>query len=143
MLAVSSGFSLAQWLLRTALLGEIINLGFILRSHVLTFAQASLFGRVVSALAAPTSVIAFLSVVLILTSPVLSFAQGDSLREVRSLIAIDDYDTALEKLDGFLASQPSHPQARFLKGIIFTARDQTDAAIDVFVQLADEYPNLP
>lgn len=74
MLAVGPDFSLAQWFLRTALLREIINLGLILHSHVPTFAQASLFGRVVPALAAPTSVSALLSVALLLPSPVLSFA---------------------------------------------------------------------
>ena len=46
-------------------------------------------------------------------------------------------------MDAFLAGDPTNPQARFLKGIVLTERAQTDAAIEVFAQLAAEYPDLP
>ena len=76
-------------------------------------------------------------------SPVLSHAQDENLNQVRTLIAAGDYDGAFGTLEEFLSSDPSHPQGRFLKGIILTERDQTDAAIEVFAQLAAEYPDLP
>ena len=76
-------------------------------------------------------------------SPITTSAQAENLDEVRSQIAAGNYDQALATLERFLSSDPAHAQGRFLKGIILTEQDRTDAAIEVFAQLASEYPDLP
>ena len=42
-----------------------------------------------------------------------------------------------------LAANPKDPQARFLKGLIFTEQGKQTEAIEIFTKLTQDYPNLP
>lgn len=70
-----------------------------------------------------------------------AYAQG--LKEVRDLIARKDYMDADARIDSLLAQRPREAQARFLKGVVQTARGETDAAIATFRALTEDYPELP
>jgi Flp pilus assembly protein TadD len=70
-----------------------------------------------------------------------AYAQG--LKETRELIARKDYAAAATRIDALLAQRPREAQARFLKGVVQTARDETDAAIATFRALTEDYPELP
>src|SRR5204862_102247 len=50
---------------------------------------------------------------------------------------------ALERVNRALAANPREPQARFLKGLIFTEQGKQQEAIDIFAKLTQDYPNLP
>jgi tetratricopeptide (TPR) repeat protein len=69
------------------------------------------------------------------------YAQG--LKEVRELIARKDYAEADARIDALLAQRPREAQARFLKGVVQTARGETEAAIATFRALTEDYPELP
>jgi Flp pilus assembly protein TadD len=70
-------------------------------------------------------------------------AYAQSLKEVREMIARKDYAAAAAKVDALLAGRPREAQARFLKGVIQTARGETDAAILTYRALTEDYPELP
>jgi len=53
------------------------------------------------------------------------------------------YAPALAKIDGVLAADAKNPQARFLKGVVQTDQSETDAAIETFQGLTEDYPELP
>jgi len=59
------------------------------------------------------------------------------------MIREGQYVSAVAKIDGVLASDPKNPQARFLKGVVQTDEEQTDAAIATFQGLTEDYPELP
>ena len=99
--------------------------------------------RAHAALAMHLPVLALALGLLFTLSPISTNAEDKNLDQVRSQIAAGNYDQALESLEHFLAGEPAHAQGRFLKGIILTEQDRTDAAIEVFAQLAAEYPDLP
>ncbi len=50
---------------------------------------------------------------------------------------------ALDKVNGFLATNPKDAQARFLKGLILTEQGQSAEAIKIFSALTEDYPDLP
>ena len=81
--------------------------------------------------------------VLISLAPIPATAANEYLDQVRSLIKAGNFDSALDEVNRFLSTDPKHAQGRFLKGIILTEKNQTDAAIKVFARLATEYPDLP
>ncbi len=67
----------------------------------------------------------------------------------------DDYDdaarllkqgrtaAALTKVDAAIAANKNDARARFLKGLILTERNETQAAIEVFKSLTRDFPELP
>jgi Flp pilus assembly protein TadD len=65
------------------------------------------------------------------------------LAEAAGMIREGQYATALAKIDGVLATDAKNPQARFLKGVVQSDQEQTDAAIATFQQLTEDYPELP
>ena len=65
------------------------------------------------------------------------------LAEAAGMIREGQYTTALAKIDDVLATDAKNPQARFLKGVVQSDRDETDAAIVTFQQLTEDYPELP
>lgn len=70
-----------------------------------------------------------------------AYAQG--LKEARELIARKNYPAAAARIDALLGVRPREAQARFLKGVVQTARGETDAAIASFRALTEDYPELP
>src|SRR5712664_1023572 len=47
------------------------------------------------------------------------------------------------RVNKVLKSKPRDPQARFLKGLIYTEQGNTKDALDVFTKLTQDYPELP
>lgn len=65
------------------------------------------------------------------------------LQDASRLIGEGAYGPALSEIDAVLAADPKNPQARFLKGVVQTDQDETDAAIATFQGLNEDYPELP
>ena len=70
-------------------------------------------------------------------------APADELREAQKLYGQGKTQPALEKVDGFLKSQPRDPQGRFLKGLLLTEQKRVPDAIQVFTALTEDFPELP
>jgi Flp pilus assembly protein TadD len=65
------------------------------------------------------------------------------LAEAIGMIREGQYVSALDKIDGVLATDTKNPQARFLKGVVQSDQSETEAAIATFQQLTEDYPELP
>jgi tetratricopeptide (TPR) repeat protein len=70
-------------------------------------------------------------------------APADDLREAQKLYGQGKTQPALDKVDGFLKSQPRDPQGRFLKGLLLTEQKRVPEAIQVFTGLTEDFPELP
>ncbi|HMA08828.1 MAG TPA: tetratricopeptide repeat protein [Ramlibacter sp.] len=72
-----------------------------------------------------------------------SSAWADDYSDVNSLLRSDKTAEALARADQYLAGKPRDPQMRFLKGVILTQAGRTAEAIKTYVQLNQDYPELP
>ena len=70
-------------------------------------------------------------------------ARADELQDASKLLKAGQQREALERVNKVLAQKPRDPQARFLKGLIFTEQGKTKDAIDIFTKLTQDYPQLP
>src|SRR5919206_4969815 len=70
-------------------------------------------------------------------------APADDVQEAQKLFKAGQREQALERVNRALAASPKDPQARFLKGLIFTEQGKQHDAIDIFSKLTQDYPNLP
>ncbi|HEX5738661.1 MAG TPA: tetratricopeptide repeat protein [Hydrogenophaga sp.] len=70
-------------------------------------------------------------------------AQADPYADVNRLVRAGQLNEALAKADQHLASKPSDPQMRFLKGVILTESGKSSEAIAAFLKLTEDYPELP
>jgi Flp pilus assembly protein TadD len=70
-------------------------------------------------------------------------ALGDEVQEAAKLLKAGQHKQALERVNKVLAAKPRDPQARFLKGLIFTEQGKTKDAIEIFTKLTQDYPELP
>src|SRR5258708_4549245 len=70
-------------------------------------------------------------------------ARADELQDAAKLLKAGQHQQALEGVNRVLANKPRDPQARFLKGLIFTEQGNTREAIDIFSKLTQDYPELP
>jgi len=70
-------------------------------------------------------------------------ARADDVREAGKLLKAGQHKQALAIVDKILAGKPKDPQARFMKGLIFTEQGRSKEAIEVFTQLTKDYPDLP
>ena len=59
------------------------------------------------------------------------------------MLKAGQHQQALERVNKILAAKPRDPQARFLKGLIFTDQGNTKDAIEIFTKLTQDYPELP
>ena len=80
---------------------------------------------------------------LLLGALLASAARADDMQEANALLKAHQYSQALERVNKVLAAKPGDPQARFLKGLIFTEQGDSKDAIEVFEQLTRDYPDLP
>src|ERR671936_2222511 len=71
------------------------------------------------------------------------FARAGDVEDAQKLLKAGEKQQALEKVNRALAANPKDPQARFLKGLIFTEQGKQQDAIDIFSKLTQDYPNLP
>ena len=70
-------------------------------------------------------------------------ARADDLQDASKLLKSGQHQQALERVNKVLAAKPRDPQARFLKGLIFTDQGNTKDAIEIFTKLTQDYPELP
>src|SRR5436305_7523231 len=70
-------------------------------------------------------------------------ARADDVEDAQKLLKAGPPQQALERVNRALAANPREPQARFLKGLIFTEQGKQPEAIDIFAKLTQDYPNLP
>jgi tetratricopeptide (TPR) repeat protein len=90
----------------------------------------------------PRLAAALTAVLIGVTAPAWS-APADDLREAQKLYGQGKVQPALEKVDGFLKSQPRDPQGRFLKGLLLTEQKRVPEAIQIFTGLTEDFPELP
>ncbi len=70
-------------------------------------------------------------------------AHADDYAEVNQLLRAGKLTEALSKADGYLATKPTDPQMRFLKGVIQRTSGKQPDAIATFTKLTEDYPELP
>ena len=70
-------------------------------------------------------------------------ARADDLQDATKYLKAGQHQQAMERVNKVLASKPRDPQARFLKGLIYTEQGNTKDALDVFTKLTQDYPELP
>src|SRR5919199_1439045 len=84
-----------------------------------------------------------MALVVLLGFGALPPARADDVQDAQKLLKAGQSQQALEKVNRALAANPKDPQARFLKGLIFTEQGKQQEAIDIFAKLTQDYPNLP
>src|SRR4051812_36960857 len=82
-----------------------------------------------------------LAVALSLSTAV--WAQTDPLQDANQLFRQGQFDKAMERVNGYLATRPKDARGRFLKGLILTEQNKPNEAIKVFADLSQDYPELP
>ena len=85
---------------------------------------------------------AFLAFALALAGASLA-APADDLREAQRLYGQGKIGAADEKLQPLLAAQPKDPQIRFLHGLLLIEEKRTQDAIQAFLSLNEDFPELP
>lgn len=70
-------------------------------------------------------------------------AASDGLQDASQLFREGKHNSALAKVDAYLANNPKDAQGRFLKGLILTEMNRHAEAIKVFSDLTTDYPQLP
>ncbi|WHZ11264.1 MAG: uncharacterized protein OJF60_001703 [Burkholderiaceae bacterium] len=70
-------------------------------------------------------------------------AHADDYADVNRLARSGKPAEALAKADSYLATNPRDPQMRFIKAVIEADTGKTDAAIAIYTQLTQDYPELP
>jgi len=70
-------------------------------------------------------------------------ARADELQDASRLLKAGQREQALERVNRALVAKPGDPQARFLKGLIYTEQGNTREAIEIFTKLTQDYPDLP
>jgi tetratricopeptide (TPR) repeat protein len=70
-------------------------------------------------------------------------ARADDLQDASRMLKAGQHQQALERVNKILAAKQRDPQARFLKGLIFTDQGNTKDAIEIFTRLTQDYPELP
>jgi tetratricopeptide (TPR) repeat protein len=70
-------------------------------------------------------------------------ARADDLQDATKYLKAGQHQQAMERVNKVLASKPRDPQARFLKGLIYTEQGNTKDAVDIFIKLTQDYPELP
>jgi len=73
----------------------------------------------------------------------LTTAHADEYNDVSQLLRNGKLTEAMNKADVYLASKPTDPQMRFLKGVIQRNAGKQAEAITTFTKLTEDYPELP
>lgn len=72
-----------------------------------------------------------------------SAVYADDYGDVSQLLRSGKLSEAMVKADSYLATKPSDPQMRFLKGVIQRNLGKQADAIATFTKLTEDYPELP
>ena len=74
--------------------------------------------------------------------PYVLTAQVDDLAAARAAARGGDLAAAAAAIDRHLAAKPTDERGRFLKGVILSEQGRTNEAIDVFLALTQDHPEL-
>ena len=80
---------------------------------------------------------------LVTLLPALAYAATPSVQDANQAFRQGNNQVALEKVNGFLATNAKDAQGRFLKGLILTELNRYPDAIKVFSGLTEDFPELP
>ena len=69
--------------------------------------------------------------------------RADEVQDINKMMRQGQLPQALERIDAYLAGKPRDAQGRFLKGLILTEMNRPNDAIQVFLKLSQDYPELP
>jgi hypothetical protein len=69
--------------------------------------------------------------------------RADELQDIDRLLKQGQPAQALERVNQYLAQNPSDAQGRFKKGLILAEQNKVAEAIEVFIKLSQDYPKLP
>jgi tetratricopeptide (TPR) repeat protein len=72
-----------------------------------------------------------------------AWAASAAVEEAQALINKGQYEKALARLDGHLASAPQDAEARFTRGLVLVRLNRNDDAAKAFSELTRDYPQLP
>lgn len=72
-----------------------------------------------------------------------SFSIAQTVPEIEHLLKQGQLPQALEKSTALLSTQPKNAQARFLQGVILTELGRSPEALQVFLKLTEDFPELP
>lgn len=78
---------------------------------------------------------------VLMTAPVM--ARADAYEEVNQKLHAGRYAEAQTQAERYLQGKPRDPQMRYLLGLVQRASDKPDAALETFLRLTTEYPELP
>jgi tetratricopeptide (TPR) repeat protein len=70
-------------------------------------------------------------------------ARASEVQDAYALLQAGQQAQALARVNKILVSNPTNPEARFLKGVILAEQGNAKAATDVFAGLTQDYPALP
>ena len=90
--------------------------------------------------ALPTAVLRTVAVAFALAC---GSATADDVQDASKLLRAGQHQQAMERVNKVLAAKPRDPQARFLKGLIFTEQGNTKEAVAMFQKLTEDFPELP
>jgi len=76
------------------------------------------------------------------TTTSLSF-KGTAHEEVQKSLSQRDWGKAMGLIEAYLQNQPRDPQMRFWRARLLDQQKRTDEAFEVYLQLAQDYPELP
>lgn len=80
-----------------------------------------------------------LACALLVAAPAL---RADEVQEIEKLYRAGELQQALRRADAAIAAEPRAAQIRFLKGVVLTDLNRRAEAMQVFVSLTQDYPEL-
>ena len=93
---------------------------------------------VASALLAPLAIVPAMA-----QTPPPAKAQSSDYQEATALYRQGQMDGALERVDAWLKARPKDARGRFLRGMILTQQKKTSDAIRTYIDLTQDFPELP
>jgi len=70
-------------------------------------------------------------------------ARADDAQDINRMINANQLEQAMQRVDAALVQKPKDAQMRFFRGVILTQEGKNTDAINVFLQLTEDYPELP
>jgi Flp pilus assembly protein TadD len=81
--------------------------------------------------------------VAVAQTPPPASTENSDYQEATALFRQGQLDRALERVDAWLKARPKDARGRFLRGMILTQQKKTDEAIRVYIDLTQDFPELP
>ncbi len=106
--------------------------------------------RVIAHLASAAGMAACITLMLLQTTPaqaqstVLAPTQpNNDFQEASILYRTGKHDAAMERIDAWLKTRPKDARGRFLRAMIFTQQRKVDEAVKIYIELSQDFPELP